>query len=77
MGGFEARRAADLALRACVLETGPARAPLLGAEYGWSETQVMAFYATVSELMYRAVRLGGMPCSGLPWRWGYGWPACD
>jgi len=20
---------------------------------------------------------GGMPCTGLAWRWGYGWPSCD
>nr|WP_255596676.1 hypothetical protein [Cognatishimia sp. MH4019] len=26
--------------------------------------------------MFQAVRLGGMPCSGLAWRWGYGRPAC-
>jgi hypothetical protein len=34
-------------------------------------------YQGIADLMYRAVRLGGIPCSGLPWRWGYGWPACD
>ena len=33
-------------------------------------------YAAIAELMYRAVRIGGIPCSGLPWRWGYGWPEC-
>ena len=34
-------------------------------------------HEAVASLMYRAVRLGGIPCSGLPWRWGYGWPECD
>jgi hypothetical protein len=28
-------------------------------------------------LMYQAVRLGGGPCTGLPWRWGHGWPECS
>lgn len=30
----------------------------------------------VAEAMFGAVRLGGGPCSGLPWRWGYGRPDC-
>ena len=34
-------------------------------------------YEVIGDLMYRAVRIGGIPCSGLPWRWGYGWPECD
>ena len=33
-------------------------------------------YPEVARVMYAAVRVGGKPCSGLPWRWGYGWPAC-
>ena len=33
-------------------------------------------YAAIAELMYSAVRIGGIPCSTLPWRWGYGWPEC-
>jgi len=33
-------------------------------------------YPLAADLMYQAVRIGGMPCSGLPWRWGYGWPQC-
>lgn len=30
----------------------------------------------LAEAMYLAVRAGGGPCSGLPWRWGYGLPPC-
>ena len=74
---FDARRAADLGLKVCVLETGVVRTPELMEEYGLSADQVGALYKTVAELMYRAVRVGGIPCSGLPWRWGYGWPECD
>jgi predicted small secreted protein len=70
------RKQADLELQACVRETGMARAPALSDEYGLSYGQVTALYETIAELMYRAVRIGGVPCSGLPWRWGYGWPAC-
>lgn len=74
---FEARRSADLALRDCVIETGARRAQALSAQYHLTENQIAGIYAAVADLMYRSVRLGGIPCSDLPWRWGYGWPACD
>lgn len=74
---FDARKEADLALRTCVMETGVRRAPGLTAEYGLSTGQVAVLYETVADLMYRSVRIGGVPCSGLPWRWGYGWPECE
>ena len=48
----------------------------LQAELGWSVARVDWAYETISEAMYQAVRAGGAPCSGLPWRWGYGWPQC-
>lgn len=74
---FEARKEADLALKACVLETGVKRTPELSAEYNVSARDVEILYAAIADLMYRAVRIGGMPCTGLPWRWGYGWPECE
>jgi hypothetical protein len=74
---FRLRREADLELQACVMETGAQRAPFLSKEYGLSLDQVTVLYDAVAELMYRAVRIGGVPCSGLPWRWGYGWPECQ
>ena len=50
---------------------------VLNDEYGLSVDQVEVLYDSIAGLMYRAVRIGGVPCSGLPWRWGYGWPACE
>ena len=73
---FAARKAADLELKSCVLNIGEARAPELSADFGVSPAEVGMLYATIADLMYRAVRLGGLPCTGLPWRWGYGWPEC-
>jgi len=73
---YQARKQADLALKACVLETGVKRAPVLIAEYDISAEDVAFIYASIADLMHQAVRLGGLPCTGLPWRWGYGWPAC-
>ena len=76
VAGFHARRAADDAMRACVLAEGAARRPALMADYGLSAGMVDLLYAGIAGAMYRAVRLGGVPCSALPWRWGYGWPEC-
>lgn len=74
---FEARRQADEELRGCVLDTGLGRASELAEQYGLTVEEVGQVYEVIGDLMYRAVRIGGVPCSGLPWRWGYGWPKCD
>jgi hypothetical protein len=62
--GYAERLAADEALRVCVAQEleGSDLEPAAGA---------------IAETMFVAVRLGGGPCSGLPWRWGYGWPGCS
>lgn len=73
---FERRKDADLALKACVAEAGVGRSAELREIYGLTEAQVSGLYAAIAQLMYRAVRLGGIPCSNQPWRWGYGWPPC-
>ncbi len=73
---FVARKQADLALLSCVVETGKTRQEELTVKYDVSDETVETLYAAIAGLMYRAVRLGGIPCSGLPWRWGYGWPEC-
>lgn len=73
---FEMRREADLALKACVIETGQQRSGELTKKYNISDTQLEQIYNGIANIMYGAVRIGGMPCTGLPWRWGYGWPEC-
>lgn len=73
---FEARRQADLDLKACVIETGLNRSPELTKEYNISATELEHIYNGIANMMYGAVRIGGMPCTDLPWRWGYGWPEC-
>ena len=74
---FVARRQADEALRSCVVDVGLSRGPELADQYELSVEEVGQVYQVIGDLMYRAVRIGGVPCSGLPWRWGYGWPQCD
>ncbi len=73
---FEARRKADLDLKACVIETGLKRIPELTKEYNVSTTELKHIYNGIANMMYGAVRIGGMPCTDLPWRWGYGWSEC-
>jgi hypothetical protein len=73
---FAAREAADEALAACVRATAPEAEARLGAAYGLTPATVGRIYDAVAEAMALAVRAGGGPCSGLPWRWGYGWPHC-
>ncbi len=76
IASFEARRKADLILKACVVETGKKRIPELSKEYNISETEFELIYQGIANMMYGAVRIGGLPCTDLPWRWGYGWPQC-
>lgn len=76
-GSFAARRAADEQLRQCVVRTGEDRLDALSADYKLSRDEVARIYRTIADVMYRAVRFGGGPCTGLAWRWGFGWPQCD
>ncbi|MGF1660419.1 MAG: hypothetical protein ACFCUS_13410 [Rubrimonas sp.] len=67
---FAARLAADEALRACVAEA------LGEAAFGLPPDLAPAAAAATADAMFLAVRLGGGPCTGLPWRWGYGRAPC-
>ncbi len=74
--GYFQRRLADERLRRCVSQVGRARREELSDRLGvWPDHVENAFDA-VAEMMYVAVRAGGGPCTGLSWRWGYGWPPC-
>jgi hypothetical protein len=73
---FERRKEADLDLKACVVDSGVQGSADLQDADGLTEAEVKGRYKATSELMYRAVRLGGIPCTNRPWRWGYGWPRC-
>lgn len=74
--GYMKRKQADLNLRACVVETGKSASEELARKYNTSVSEMEKSFEVAADLMYRAVRIGGKPCSGLPWRWGYGWPNC-
>ncbi len=75
-GGYLRRIAADRELEACVAATGERLVPALSERHGVSEERIRQAFTSISHWMYKAVRIGGQPCSLLPWRWGYGWPNC-
>ncbi len=73
---FDARLAADEVLRSCVVEEGSRRRNDLAKDYDVSPDLIDRAYQAVGDSMFTAVRFGGGPCSGLPWRWGFGYPGC-
>lgn len=73
---YDARLAADEALRACVIAEGEGRIGDIAERYGVEDDTVRQAYVTIAASMFIAVRLGGGPCTALPWRWGYGYPQC-
>ena len=74
--GAQARLLADETLKACVIETADGDRSQLADYYETTEEEIQSAYRSIGEAMFLAVRFGGGPCSGLPWRWGYGSPQC-
>ncbi|MBI3563391.1 MAG: hypothetical protein HY080_16930 [Gammaproteobacteria bacterium] len=75
--GYIKRKQADTALRACVVNYGENHRAEFAEEFKLSEDNIVRNFRVIADMMYYAVRLGGKPCSYLPWRWGYGWPDCS
>ncbi|MGD8783226.1 MAG: hypothetical protein PVG75_02255 [Thioalkalispiraceae bacterium] len=74
--GYQKRLQADQTLRQCVIQYGKENSGRLAEKFSVQKDKIEQQFYYAAELMYRAVRLGGKPCSLLPWRWGYGWPHC-
>ncbi len=74
--GYAKRKLADDELRQCVVATGVEFTPQISSRYALAQEKVQQAFSLAADLMYQAVRLGGQPCSLLPWRWGYGWDNC-
>lgn len=71
---YAARLMADAALESCVITEGDKRAE--DGFYDADPDDVRQAYAGMARLMYLSVRVGGGPCTGLPWRWGFGYDQC-
>lgn len=76
LASFQARLEADEQLRVCVQAMARSDAEALQERYGEPKETIEAAFDFIADRMFDAVRIGGAPCSGLPWRWGYGWPQC-
>lgn len=74
--GYVKRLEADSDLRQCVITFGKNNSARLSSKFKMDQQKIEQQFIYAGELMYRAVRMGGKPCSRLPWRWGYGWPHC-
>ena len=74
--GYEKRLQADKTLRSCVLQKGVEQKEMLATRLQKPVEEIEHLFGIAADMMYQAVRLGGKPCSFLPWRWGYGWPHC-
>ncbi len=74
--GYVKRQEADEILKQCIIDTGTKMAPQLSLKFSLSEDRVNKAFSATANMMHKAVRLGGLPCSLLPWRWGYGWENC-
>ncbi|WP_425084343.1 hypothetical protein [Ruegeria profundi] len=73
---YDARLAADQALQVCVETHGETHAQAYAERYDMTPEQIRSVHSLTSDALYGAVRFGGGPCSGLPWRWGFGYPGC-
>ena len=75
--GYNKRLEADRTLRQCVIEYGSNNSARLSKQFSIDKDKIEKQFELTADLMYQAVRIGGKPCSMLPWRWGYGWPNCN
>lgn len=77
VNGYEKRLQADEELRQCVRQSAIDQSEPLAKSLGLSTQEVKETINLTADLMFTAVRAGGGPCTGLPWRWGHGWPECS
>lgn len=75
--GYGIREQADHVLKNCVIKTGAEKSKQISKASGFKQEEIERLFKIAAEMMYQAVRIGGKPCSLLPWRWGYGWPQCQ
>lgn len=72
-GGYVARLQADNALRSAIIQYGIEHTDVVQARTGLTAEEGIFLYELVADAVYRGVRLGGAPCTGQPYAWGYGY----
>ena len=73
-GGYVARLKADNALRKAIIDYGMSHTEEIKERTGLSaDESAIYMYEVVAESVYRGVRLGGAPCTGTTYAWGFGY----
>lgn len=73
-GGYGRRLQADNALRAEIISYGINNTEEIKRRTNLSTNEEAIFlYETIAEAVYYAVRVGGAPCTGMPYAWGFGY----
>ncbi len=73
-GGYVERLKADNDLRAAIIDYGINNSEEIKTRTGINSTeQVIFMYEFIAETVYRGVRFGGAPCTGMPYAWGFGY----
>ncbi len=73
-GGYAGRLRADNALRDGILTYALEDLENIKRRTGLSSDETALYlYERIADLVYFGVRLGGAPCSGKPYAWGYGY----
>ncbi len=73
-GGYIGRLRADNALRTAILTYAMENYAEIQTRTGiTTPEQVLYLYELIAEAVYRGVRLGGAPCTGETYAWGYGY----
>lgn len=73
-GGYVGRLQADLQLRTEIISFGIDNAATIQVRTRLNTPEEAIFlYELLAEAIYRGVRIGGAPCTGEPYAWGYGY----
>lgn len=73
-GGYIGRLRADNKLREDIIVYGIENTETLKKSTGLeTDEEVVFLYERIAGLVYQGVRLGGAPCTGMPYAWGYGY----
>jgi hypothetical protein len=74
VGGYIGRLEADNQLRSDIIAYGIANTESIRSRTNLNTDEEAIFlYELMAEAVYRSVRLGGAPCTGEPYAWGFGY----
>lgn len=75
-GGYRGRLKSDNELRTAIMQYGITNVDQITQRHNLSTAeQAIYLYEVIAEAVYRGVRLGGAPCTGQSYAWGYGYNA--